>query len=51
MEYDFEIHKVTGEELPAIVDWFADCYYDNRKDAEAHFADHFEGQGATFIAR
>ena len=51
MEYDFEIHQVTRDELPATIDWFATSYYDNRRDAEAHFADHFDGQGATFIAR
>lgn len=50
MEYDFEVHQVTREELPEIIDWFATSYYDNREDAEAHFADHFDGQGATFIA-
>jgi GNAT superfamily N-acetyltransferase len=51
MEYDFEIHQVTREELPSIIDWFANSYYDNRKDAEAHFADHSDGQGVTFIAK
>jgi GNAT superfamily N-acetyltransferase len=51
MGHGFEIHQVTREELPAIIDWFATSYYDNRRDAEAHFADHFDGQGATFIAR
>jgi GNAT superfamily N-acetyltransferase len=49
--YDLQIRQVTREELPAIIDWFATSYYDNRKDAEAHFADHIDGQGATFIAR
>jgi len=51
MAYSIEIHQVTREELPGIVDWFAHSYYDNRRDAEAHFADHFEGQGTTFIAK
>jgi hypothetical protein len=49
MEYDFEIHQVTGEELPAIIDWFATSYYDNRKDAEAHFTDHFDGQARLLL--
>ena len=49
MAYHLTIHQVTREELPSIIDWFATSYYDNRKDAEAHFADHWEGQGATFI--
>jgi len=48
---DFEIHQVTRDELPAVIDWFATSYYDNRKDAEAHFADHSNDQGATFVAR
>ena len=50
MKYDLKIHQVTREELPAVIEWFATSYYDNRKDAEAHFADHFDGQGATFVA-
>jgi GNAT superfamily N-acetyltransferase len=49
MTTEFEVRRVAKEELPTIVDWFATSYYDNRDDAEAHFADHFEGQGATLI--
>jgi GNAT superfamily N-acetyltransferase len=47
----FEIRLVPAAELPDLIDWFSTSYYDNRADAEAHFADHWAGRGATFVAK
>jgi hypothetical protein len=51
MDDDIEIHFVKVEELPTLIDWFTDNYYDNRQEAESHFADHYDVQGATFLAK
>jgi ribosomal protein S18 acetylase RimI-like enzyme len=51
MTEEIHIGLVSKAELPALIDWFASHYYESREEAESHFADHFEGQGATFLAK
>lgn len=51
MNDEIEIHRVTDEESPALIDWFSVNYYDDRQDAEDHFLEHIDGKSATFLAR
>ena len=46
------IHQITTGELPDVVEIFARHVYDNDlAEAQAHFEDHAEGLGDTFVAR
>jgi hypothetical protein len=48
---ELEIKLVRSEDLaPAIETFAAKVYPDNPEKAQVHFADHAEGEGATFLA-
>jgi len=45
-----QIKRVQPAEVDAVIDLFARCYYGNLDEARAHFADHADGGGDSFLA-
>ena len=51
MKKNISIHLAQKDEIPELINWFTDNYYHDREQAEKHFADHIDQDGATFVAK